>query len=355
MGTATAQTLGELARVVGGSVDGDATMAITGVAGIREAQPGDITFVAHHKYLRALQASKASAVILDRRTPADRPAIRVDQPYLAFATLLTHYYPRPRPAPGIREPVTLGKRVQVGKDVTLFPLVTLGDDVTLGDAVVLYPGVFVGSGSSIGDHTVIYPNVSIYDRVSIGRRVVIQAGAVLGSDGFGYVQGPDGRHHKIPQVGGIRIEDDVEIGANVCIDRATVGETIIRRGTKIDNLVHIAHNVEVGEDNLLLAHVGISGSCRLGTHVTLAGQVGLIDHVTVGDNATIIAQSGIAKDVETNAVMAGTVAMPHGLWRRVQVAIPRLPELLRTVRALEQRIAALEASLARATKDTHDG
>ena len=152
--------------------------------------------------------------------------------------------------------------------------------------------------------------------------MIIHAGAVIGADGFGYVPGPDGQHHKIPQVGGVRVEDDVEIGANVCIDRATLGETLIRRGTKIDNLVHIAHNVEVGEDNLLLAQVGISGSCRLGTHVTLAGQVGVIDHVHIGDHATVIAQAGIAKDVEPHAIMAGSVAMPHPVWRRVQ-APPR--------------------------------
>jgi len=351
----TSHTLAELAAMVGGSVDGDATLVITGVAGIRDAQPGEITFVAQPKYLRALKTSQASAVILDRTATADRPAIRVDQPYLAFATLLTCYYPRPTPKPGIMKPVVLGQGVRLGKAVTLFPLVTLSDEVTLGDGVVVYPGVFVGRGASIGDDSVIYPNVTIYDRVTIGCRVIIHAGAVIGGDGFGYVQGPDGRHHKIPQVGGIRVEDDVEIGANVCIDRATLGETIIRRGTKIDNLVHIAHNVDVGEDNLLLAQVGISGSCRLGTQVTLAGQVGLRDHVEVGDNATVIAQSGIAKDVEPRAVMAGTVAMPHPLWRRVQVALPRLPELLRTVQALAQRLAVLEERVTHAMKDTHHG
>jgi UDP-3-O-[3-hydroxymyristoyl] glucosamine N-acyltransferase len=249
----------------------------------------------------------------------------------------------------------MGERVSLGQAVTLCPFVTLSDDVTIGDRVVLHPGVFVGIGASIGDDTVLHANVTVYDRVTIGQRVIIHAGAVLGADGFGYVQDPDGHHHKIPQVGGVRVEDDVEIGANVCIDRATLGETLIRRGTKIDNLVHIAHNVEVGEDNLLLAQVGISGSCRLGTHVTLAGQVGLIDHVHIGDHATVIAQAGIAKGVEPGAVMAGTPAIPHTLWRRVQAATPRLPELLRTVAALERRIAALEASQSGAQKETAHG
>jgi UDP-3-O-[3-hydroxymyristoyl] glucosamine N-acyltransferase len=355
MGTATAHTLGALAELVGGSVEGEPTLVITGVAGIQEARPGDVTFVAHQKYLRTLKTSRASAVILDRTMPADRPAVRVAQPYRAFATLLTLFYPRPRPKAGIQEPVAMGQRVHVGQDVTLFPFVTLSDDVTIGDRAVLYPGVFVGPGSSIGDDTVLYANVTIYDRVMIGQRVIIHAGAVLGADGFGYVQGPDGHHQKIPQVGGVRVEDDVEIGANVCIDRATLGETLIRRGTKIDNLVHIAHNVEVGEDNLLLAQVGISGSCRLGTQVTLAGQVGLIDHVQIGDHATVIAQAGIAKDVEPRAVMSGTPALSHHLWRRIQAAIPRLPELLRTVAALERRIATLEAGQARAPKETDHG
>jgi UDP-3-O-[3-hydroxymyristoyl] glucosamine N-acyltransferase len=348
-------TLGELAALVGGSVEGDPALVITGVAGLQEAQPGEITFVAQQKYLRTLKTAKASAVILDRMMPADRPAIRVDQPYRAFATLLTCFYPRPRPHAGTRAPVAIGERVRLGQEITLLPFVALSDDVTIGDRVVLYPGVFVGPGSSIGDDTVLYANVTIYDQVTIGRQVIIHAGAVIGADGFGYVSGPDGHHHKIPQVGRVRVEDDVEIGANVCIDRATLGETLIRRGTKIDNLVHIAHNVEVGEDNLLLAQVGLSGSCHLGTHVTLAGQVGVIDHVHIGDHATVIAQAGIAQDVEPRTIMAGSVAMPHPVWRRVQAATPRLPELLRTVAALARRIAVLEANQTRAVNETEHG
>jgi UDP-3-O-[3-hydroxymyristoyl] glucosamine N-acyltransferase len=347
--------LGALAELVGGSVEGDPTLIISGVAGLQEAQAGDITFVAHPKNLRTLRSARASAVVLDRTMPADRPAIRVDQPYRAFATLLTLFYPRPRPRTGIGQPVVIGERVRLGQDVTLLPFVMLSDDVTLGDRVVLYPGVCVGPGSSIGDETVIYANVSIYDRVSIGKRVIVHAGAVIGADGFGYVPNPDGHQQKIPQVGGVRVEDDVEIGANVCIDRATLGETLIRRGTKIDNLVHIAHNVEVGEDNLLLAQVGISGSCHLGTHVTLAGQVGLSDHVQIGDGASIIAQTGVAKDVEPRAIMSGTPAIPHNLWRRVQAASHRLPELLRTVAALERRIAALEGNPTPIPNETKHG
>ena len=354
MGTTT-YTLRELAEMVGGEVEGDETLVITGVASIQDAQPGQITFVGHPKYLRVLATAKASAVILDHTTAADRPAIRVPQPYRAFATLLTLFYPRPRPLPGSTPPVQVGERVHLGRDVTLFPFVTLSDDVSVGERVILYPGVFVGPGSSIGDDTVIHANVTIYDGVSIGRRVIIHAGAVLGSDGFGYVQDAHGRHQKIPQVGGVRVEDDVEIGANVCIDRATLGETVIRQGTKIDNLVHIAHNVEVGEDTLLLAQVGISGSCRLGKHVTLAGQVGMIDHIEIGDGATVIAQSGIARNVEPGAVMAGTVALPHRVWRRVQAATPRLPELLRTVAALEQRLAALEARVSQTSREANHG
>jgi UDP-3-O-[3-hydroxymyristoyl] glucosamine N-acyltransferase len=355
MGMATPHTLGELAVLVGGSVEGDPTLVIIGVAGLQDARVGEITFVAQPKYLRLLKTAKASAVILDRTMPADRPAIRVDQPYRAFATLLTLFHPRPRPRPGIVEPGVRGEGVCLGQDVTLWPFVTLSDDVTIGDRVVLYPGVFVGPGSSIGDDSVLYANVTLYDHVTVGRRVVIHAGAVLGADGFGYVPGADGHHQKIPQVGGVRVEDDVEIGANVCIDRATLGETRIRRGTKIDNLVHIAHNVEVGEDNLLLAQVGISGSCHLGTQVTLAGQVGVSDHVRIGDHATVIAQAGIARDVEPRTVMSGTPALPHNLWRRVQAAIPRLPELLRTIATLERRLAALEATSMRAPKDPEHG
>jgi UDP-3-O-[3-hydroxymyristoyl] glucosamine N-acyltransferase len=355
MSVSGGDTLSELAAIVGGSVEGSPALVITGVASLQEAQPGEITLVAHRKYLHLLESVKASAIILDRTMPADRPAIRVDQPYRAFAALLAYFYPRPRPHAGIRAPVAIGERVRLGHEVTLLPFVTLSEDVTIGDRVVLYPGVFVGPGSSIGDDSVLYANVTIYDRVIIGRQVIIHAGAVIGADGFGYVPGPDGQHHKIPQVGGVRIEDDVEIGASVCIDRATLGETLIRRGTKIDNLVHIAHNVEVGEHNLLLAQVGISGSCRLGAHVTLAGQVGVSDHVRIGDHATVIAQAGIAKDVEPRTIMAGSVAMLHPVWRRVQAATPRLPELLRTVAALERRIAALEANQRRIPNETEHG
>lgn len=355
MSASTGYTLAELAELLGGIVEGDATLVITTVSGLQEAQPGAITFVAHRKYLRTLTTAKASAVVLDRTMPADRPAIRVDQPYRAFATLLTLFFPRPHPRAGIMQPVVMGDRVRLGQDVTLLPFVTLSDHVTLGDRVVLYPGVFVGQGASIGDDTVIYANVTIYDGVTIGRQVIIHGGAVIGADGFGFVTGPHGLHQKIPQVGGVRIEDQVEIGANVCIDRATLGETLIRRGTKIDNLVHIAHNVEVGEDNLLLAQCGISGSCQLGTHVTLAGQVGVSDHIRIGDYATIIAQTGVAKDVEPRAIMTGTPAIPHNLWRRVQAASPRLPELLRTVAALERRIAALEATRPREPDEAEHG
>src|SRR5262245_20230150 len=241
MSTPGGHTLGELATLVGGSVEGDPALVITGVAALQEAQPGEITFIAQQKYLSSLKTVKASAVILDRSMPTDRPAIRVDQPYHAFATLLTCFYPRPRLHPGIRSRVSMGQRVSLCRKITLLPFVTLSDDVIIGDRVVLYPGVFVGSGSSIGDDSVVPPHVTIYDRVTIGRQVIIHAGAVIGADGFGYVPGPDSRHRKIPQVGGVRVEDDVEIGANVCIDRATLGETLIRRGTKIDNLVHIAH------------------------------------------------------------------------------------------------------------------
>ena len=240
MSTPADHTLGELAALVGGSVEGDPALVITGIAGLEDAQPGEITFVTQPKYLRTLKTARASAVILDRMTPADRPAIRVDQPYCAFATLLICFYPRPRPHAGIGAPVAIGEHVHLGQEVTLLPFVTLSDDVTIGDRVVLYPGVFVGPGSSIGDDSVLYANVTIYDRVTIGRQVIIHAGAVIGADGFGYVPGSDGHHLKIPQVGGVRIEDDVEIGANTCIDRGSLETTVIRRGTKLDNLIQIA-------------------------------------------------------------------------------------------------------------------
>ncbi|RMF90737.1 MAG: UDP-3-O-(3-hydroxymyristoyl)glucosamine N-acyltransferase [Nitrospinota bacterium] len=334
--------LAEIAQWVQGTLRGDPERCIRGVAGIEDAGEEDITFLAAPRYLSQLATSRAAAVIVPPGVSVDRDAIEVSNPYLAFARLLELFYPPEPLRPQISERAYVAPSARLGQGIVCYPFVYIDEGAEIGDGVVLYPGVFIGRGVKIGPRTVLYPNVSVYPGVRIGADVIIHSGAVIGADGFGFTRDEQGEHYRIPQVGTVQIEDRVEIGANVCIDRATLKSTIIRRGTKIDNLVHIAHNVEVGAHSLLLAQVGIAGSVRVGEGVTLAGQVGVLDHVTIGDQAVIIAQSGVAKDVPPRAVLTGSPAIDHRHWRRVQSCIPRLPDLVARLRHLEQRIAALE-------------
>lgn len=218
--------------------------------------------------------------------------------------------------------------------------------MTLGARVTLYPGVFIGAGSTIGDDSLLYPNVVVREGCSIGARVIVHSGTVIGSDGFGYVQ-HEGRHHKIPQLGGVTIEDNVELGSNVSIDRATLGQTVIKKGTKVDNLVQIAHNVTIGEHAILVAQVGIAGSTTIGRHVMIGGQAGLADHIQVGDQVMIAARAGVNRSLEPNQVVSGAPVMPHETWMKAQAVIPRLPELRQLVRSLEARVATLEGQLAK--------
>jgi len=337
--------LADVAVYVEGELDGNPDIDIVGVSSLAEAQQGEITFITHKRYLPELARTKASALIASYDFPTTLPSIRVKNPSLAFARLLALFHPKPEISGGVDERAALGKEVKIGAGVTIFPFAYIGDRVEIGHHVVIYPGVFIGHDSSIGDETTLYPNVTIYDHVSIGRRVVIHSGSVIGSDGFGFVQDEKGRHHKIPQIGEVVIEDDVEIGSNVSIDRASLQKTIIGRGSKLDNLVHVGHNTIVGEDALLLAQVGLSGSCRVGNHVILGGQVGVIDHITIGDHVAVMGQSGIVKDIPPRSTMSWTPAMPHTLWRRVQALLPKLPEFVRTIHQLAQRVEVIEKKM----------
>jgi len=238
----------------------------------------------------------------------------------------------------------IGQNAVIGADPSIHPYAVIADEVRIGDRAIIYPGVWIGKGTTIGDDAVIYSNVNIRENVHIGHRVIIHAGATIGSDGFGYAT-EDGRHHKIPQVGGVIIGDDVEIGANTTIDRATLGNTVIKRGTKIDNLVQVAHNVTVGEHCILVAQVGIAGSCTLGKYVVLAGQAGLADHVTIGDGAVVTAQSGVLDDVQPGQVMGGTFAMPLREWLKTQALIKKLPDLKKEVAALKSQVQELRKGM----------
>jgi UDP-3-O-[3-hydroxymyristoyl] glucosamine N-acyltransferase len=343
--------LKELAQWVNGTVVGDGEIEISGVAAIEVACSGEITFIANPKYLSKLSQTHASAVIVSKEvTQADKPLICVADPYLAFAKILTLFSQTPYQPRGVDPNAWLSPTATLGRDLTLYPFVYIGEHCSIGDRVTLYPGVYVGKDSSVGEDSIFYPNVTIYSGTTIGKRVILHSGVVVGSDGFGYVK--EGKKNvKIPQVGRVEIEDDVEIGANTTIDRATLGKTIIRRGVKIDNLVQVAHNVALGEDSIIVAQVGISGSTKIGSNVTLAGQVGVVDHIEIGDNVMVGAQAGVTHDLAANQGYVGSPALPHREFLRAITVFPKLPEMRKTLLDIERRLIKIEEALSSKGKE----
>jgi len=345
------KSLKEIAQILEGELIGDGDVIITGVCGIEDAAQGDITFLANPRYAQLLTTTHASAVItsLDVKT-ASKPIIRTTNPSLAFAKVLSLVLPEEIKHPrGIHPSAIIGKDVLLGEGVAIGAYTVIGDEASIGDNTIIYPGCFIGQRTSIGSNTLIYPNVSIRERIAIGKGVIIHSGTVVGSDGFGFAT-VDGAHHKIPQVGTVEIGDDVEIGANVTIDRARFAKTIIGKGTKIDNLVQIAHNVEIGENCLVVAQVGISGSTVLGKNVVLAGQVGLVGHIKVGDGAVVAAQSGVSKSIPPGTMMWGYPAKPISEAKRINACVMRLPELHKAVMELKKEIEGLKEQIKRLTK-----
>jgi len=334
--------LEQVASLVSGNLEGEGSVEINGVRGVHDAKEGDITFLMQNKYLDVLKKSKASAVFVVKPVEVSIPQIVVAKPELAFARLVKELHPEPRPQPGIHSSVVIGKKVVLGENVTLSAGVCIGDNVSIGNDVVLYPNVVIGNDCKVDDYCTLHPNVTLYRNTEMGRHVIVHAGAVIGADGFGYTLDEKGCHYKINQFGRVVIEDFVEIGANSCIDRAAMDTTLIKAGTKIDNLVQVAHNCTVGNDSILVAQVGLAGSCRLGHHVVLAGQVGLADHVTLGDQVTVTAKSGTFRDHEDNAVLSGWPAVPTGTWKRYIATLPKLPDLARKVKELESRLREIE-------------
>lgn len=336
----------EIAEIVGGEVVGDKNIVITGVSGIEEAEAGEITFIANPRYSPLLNKTRASAVIASRDiTAAPCALIRAENPSLAFAKIVSLIVPdQAARIKGIHPSAILGKSVSLGKNVSIGAYAVIEDDVKIGDNSVIYPGTFIGHHSEIGSDALIYPNVSIRERVTIGKRVIIHSGTVIGSDGFGFV-GINGKYQKIPQVGTVEVGDDVEIGANVTIDRARFDKTIIGSGTKIDNLVQIAHNVVVGENSIIVAQAGISGSTTIGKGVTIAGQAGLVGHIKIGDGAVLAAQAGITKSVPPNTMVSGYPARPHEQAKKVNACVQNLPKLYETIAELKKKVAELEAKL----------
>ncbi|MGH7208329.1 MAG: UDP-3-O-(3-hydroxymyristoyl)glucosamine N-acyltransferase [Nitrospiraceae bacterium] len=342
--------LEDIGHAIGGRILGTPGTSVSGVSSLSEAGPNDLTFVAADRFVKTALTSRAAAFVVGRPIEKlTRPQIVVPNPALAFASIVKRFFVTPYRPRGIAAQIARGADVQIGPDVSIWPFVTLGDRVTLGARVTLYPGVFIGEGSVVGDDTVLYPNVTVREGCVIGRRVIIHSGTVVGSDGFGYVQ-DQGRHHKIPQIGIVTIEDDVELGANVTVDRATFGSTVIRRGTKVDNLVQIAHNVSIGEDSIVVAQVGIAGSTVIGSHVMIGGQAGLSDHIEVGDRVMIAARSGVNRNLASNQIVSGAPVMPHETWVKAQAVIPRLPELRQQVRDLERRVRELEGKTKKAKR-----
>jgi UDP-3-O-[3-hydroxymyristoyl] glucosamine N-acyltransferase len=334
--------LKELAQWVDGTVVGDGEIEISGVAAIDEAQAGEITFIANPKYLPRLNETRASAVIVSKEvTQKEKPLLSVANPHLAFAKILTLFFEKPYQPKGVDSHTWISPTARLGKDLTLYPFVYIGDRCSIGDRVTLYPGVCIGEDSTIGEDSIFYPNVSIYSGTVIGKRVILHSGVVIGSDGFGYVK--EGKKNvKIPQIGRVEIEDDVEIGSNTTVDRATLGKTIIRKGVKIDNLVQVAHNVVIGEDSILCGQVGISGSTKIGSNVTLAGQVGVADHIEIGDNVMVGGQSGVMNDLPPNQGYTGSPAQPHREFLRMAAHFPKLPEMRKTLIEIEKRLKKIE-------------
>jgi UDP-3-O-[3-hydroxymyristoyl] glucosamine N-acyltransferase len=342
MARAAGFTLGELAEALHVSLEGDSQRFVTGVAPLDTAGPDQISFLTDLRYREAARASRAGAFLVPAEaTDLPAPMLRSATPQLALIDLLQLFHPSAPAAPGVDVSAIVAPDARIDASASVGPLCVVEAGAVIEAHARLHAMVYVGAGVRIGEGCTLYPHVTLRDGVRLGRRVVIHPGAVLGADGFGFAF--DGREHrKIPQVGGVLIEDDVEIGANATIDRATFGDTIVRRGTKIDNLVMIGHNVEVGEHSILVAQVGVSGSSRLGRGVVLAGQVGVADHVTVGDGVVAGAQAGIGFSIEAGEKVLGTPARPITQAKRIMLAEGRLPEMLQRMKALERRLDRLE-------------
>jgi len=342
-----ALNLSKIAEIAGGELAGDGSVAITGVARIEDAGAGDISFIASARYLQHLDASPVSALIIpkDLAFKHQLPVIRAENPYFAFLKVVSAFYPpKPLIEKGVHETAVIPRSVRLGKDISIGAYVVIGEDCEIGDRCVILPGVVLGNGVSMNEDCLVHTNVSIRDGVKLGSRVVLHNGVVLGSDGFGFTQ-ESGQYHKIPQVGTVVIEDDVEIGANTAIDRSMLGETRICSGVKLDNLIQIGHNCTVGEHTVISGQAGVSGSTHIGKYVRIGGQAGFAGHIRIGDRAAIGAQAGVSKNVPEGIMVSGYPAKPHRDELRLEAAVRRLPELLKEVKELKIKVRDLEEKL----------
>lgn len=337
----------QISERVHGEIIGDDSLEITGIASVEEAEQGELVFAESPRFIAAALRSRASAILVSKEIApleGSKTLILVENPRESFVEVLEMFTPARFEQPGIDKSASIGTGVQIGRDVHIGHGVTVGDRVVLGDRVILLPGVRVGHDCVIGDDTILNPNVVFYPRISTGKQCIFHAGCVIGADGFGYIQIGYGLK-KIPQLGIVEIGDEVEIGANTCIDRAKTGATIIGAGTKIDNLVHVAHNVHIGMSCLLIAQTGIAGSVNIGDGVILAGQAGVKDHVTLGSGSRVGAQGGVIGDVAAGATVSGYPARPHNEKMREYAALGSLPAYVKRIRELEKRLSELDIRL----------
>jgi UDP-3-O-[3-hydroxymyristoyl] glucosamine N-acyltransferase len=330
--------LKKIADLVNGRIVGDPDIDISGVSDLKTANQGEISFLADKKSLRSVYNTNASALIA-KEVVKDLTInmIIVDNPHLAFAKTLGIFYKKSFKAIGISKNAEIGSDVTFGENVSIYPLVFIGNNVSIGNRAVIFPHTYIGNNVSIGDDSLVYPNVTIRDDVIIGNNVIIHSGTVIGSDGFGYAREKE-RLYKVPQVGGVLVEDDVEIGANVTIDRATIDKTVIGRGTKIDNLVQIAHNVKIGKNCIIISQVALGGSVEISDEVILAGQAAVREHVKIGRGVMVGGQSGIGHDVPDGQMVSGTPAIPHKTWMRAQSIYSKLPDYIKRLHKLERKI-----------------
>lgn len=346
-------TLEEIARHVGGDLDGDGGQRISGAASLRSAGPGDISYVESRKYLRDLGASRASAVIMapQGEAPEGMAVVRVAQPTVAWAKVVELLCPYRRRFTEVSADAWIGADVEIGDGVGIAPGVHIGDRVRIGAGTEIYPGVTIGDGSSVGVDCRLHAGVHVYHDCTVGDRVVLHSGVIIGADGYGFAQekldDPESpvRHRKVPQVGGVVIEDDVEIGANSTVDRGALDATVIGRGTKIDNLVMVAHNCRVGPHCLLVGQMGLSGSVEVGPYVTIAGQAGVAGHLKIGARAIIGAKAGVMRHVEDGEILLGSPAYPAGVARRAYAQIEHLPQFRKDIQTLQKKVEELEARL----------
>lgn len=331
--------LEKIAKCVNGKIIGDKNISISQIAQVNKAKKGDITFIFDKKELKKISKTQisASCIILpeDIKT-ISIPKIIVKNPKLAFAKLVDMFYPSTLPDRGIHSTAIIGKEVKIGKNVSIGAYCVISDRVKINDNVTIYPQTFIGNEVEIGKNSIIYPQVVIYEKVKIGKEVIIHSGSVIGSDGFGYVK-EGGKHHKIPQKGSVIIEDEVEIGACVTIDRATIEATIIGKGTKIDNLVQIGHNVRIGKNCIIVSQVGISGSVTIEDNVTLAGQAGVVDHVVIKENTTVAGRAVVTKDIGPDLIVSGFPAQPHQQEMKIKALVQKLPDLVKKIKELEKK------------------